>query len=584
MKKIFLLFVISFFTFPIISFAEDNDIVVESVMFISKSENSEEVSKPTVDKNNISLDLKLYDPKDYVEYELTLKNNSEEKYTFGEMNSKIDKEYITYEFNVDGSNELNPGESTTIKVKVTYREKVPANMLVNDSLSVDGSISISLTKENKIIINPPTGVTNPTVCYGLIIVSSLGILTLLKVNKKYKILTVLITTALFIPLYTSANEKVDIDVNAKITIDGKEAYFINGIDFNIKVKQLVGDDISVDGTKTNNYSILQFIQSNNEPMPSDKEAKNLVSTPESKYEIYIWFDSGTLYWWSEDKSPNLNESSRAMFNRFTKLSDISGVRDFDTSLVTDMAVMFAYNRSLTDLKPLKNWDVSSVVEVSGMFQLCNLLTSLEGLENWNTSSFKNTYGMFTGQKNDSVNVNDLTALRNWDMSNVTDMRAMFQYNNLKSLNGLENWNISSAQSLHATFHGNGELSDISALKNWNTTNVESLQGLFSYTSVSDISPIYNWNVSKVKSIQGFLGNNSNIIEADLSEFDFGNLTNAKNILNVTPNLNRIKTPKVYPTDVNVKINLPATFEDENGNQYTQLDNTCPTQIWLTKVQ
>ena len=42
----------------------------------------------------------------------------------------------------------------------------------------------------------------------------------------------------------------------------------------------------------------------------------------------------------------------------------------------------------------------------------------------------------------------------------------------------------------------------------------------------------------------------------------------------------IKTPKVFPTDSNLYIELPIKMYDSEGNAYTRLDNTTPKQITL----
>ena len=55
---------------------------------------------------------------------------------------------------------------------------------------------------------------------------------------------------------------------------------------------------------------------------------NIVS--KSNYPIYMWYSNGTIYWWSEDSHPYLNEDASFMFNKMSNLSDISGLEDFNT--------------------------------------------------------------------------------------------------------------------------------------------------------------------------------------------------------------------------------------------------------------
>ena len=78
------------------------------------------------------------------------------------------------------------------------------------------------------------------------------------------------------------------------------------------------------------------------------------------------------------------------------------------------------------------------------------------------------------------------------------------------------------------------------------------------------------------------GSNILLKEVDISNWNLSKLSSTTNA-NIFPGctgLEKIKTPKVYPNDVNVKINLPVTLYDDNNNSYTKLDNTSPTETWL----
>ena len=106
------------------------------------------------------------------------------------------------------------------------------------------------------------------------------------------------------------------------------------------------------------------------------------------------------------------------FLNFANLTIIEGIKNLNTSNVTDMSGMFAACSSLTSLD-LSNFDTSNVTDLSGMFNGCSSLTSLD-LSNFDTSNVTNMEYMF-------IVCSSLTSLdlSNFDTSKVTDMRYMF---------------------------------------------------------------------------------------------------------------------------------------------------------------
>ena len=95
----------------------------------------------------------------------------------------------------------------------------------------------------------------------------------------------------------------------------------------------------------------------------------------------------------------------------------------------------------------------------------------------------------------------LEPLANWDVSNVSDMRYLFNFRSSKltNLKGLENWDVSGATNMGNMFAGNGALSDISQIKNWDVGNVYSFQNMFAGTSLADASCLNEWTVKASES-------------------------------------------------------------------------------------
>jgi surface protein len=322
------------------------------------------------------------------------------------------------------------------------------------------------------------------------------------------------------------------------------------------MKQLAGDDTTstTNGYDINNLNIRSVKKSETEPINSNKEEKNVVSTSDSEYPIYMWFDNGTIYWWSEDKTPFLNEDASYMFSSAANLIDISGVSSFDITKTQRLFLTFC-SSDLRNLDALKKWDVSNVTNMQSLFAENKLLENINGIENWDVSNAKNlsyllencynleeinlskwytksvtnlnnmfamwndNNGPYTNgklkriilsEKFDTSNVDKMyglfannTKIENYDFlkyidtSNVKNAGHMFLNNhNLKNLDSLKDWDTSNMQNIFQMFALCKGLEDISAIKNWNVGKVTNFSGLFyENNKINDASPLNDWNIS-----------------------------------------------------------------------------------------
>ena len=115
---------------------------------------------------------------------------------------------------------------------------------------------------------------------------------------------------------------------------------------------------------------------------------------------------------------------------FKDLSNIIGIdfTKFDSSLVTDMYLMFNGCYSLTSIN-FNNFNTSKVTNMESMFYNCSLLTSLD-LNYFDTSSVTNMIGMF----HKCISLQNLK-VDYFNTSSVNDMNALFY--NCKSLISLD---------------------------------------------------------------------------------------------------------------------------------------------------
>ena len=111
---------------------------------------------------------------------------------------------------------------------------------------------------------------------------------------------------------------------------------------------------------------------------------------------------------------------------------IGGVKNWDTSNVTNMSYLFAETSSL-DVFGFDSWDVSKVTTMKKMFSYThkNNTSRWSGVgqlysadfSNWDVSKVTDMSGMFRGYR-DAIG-GFLKTIGDWNTSNVTDMSYMF---------------------------------------------------------------------------------------------------------------------------------------------------------------
>ena len=260
---------------------------------------------------------------------------------------------------------------------------------------------------------------------------------------------------------------------------------------------------------------------------------------------------------------------------------------------------------ITDLTPLRNWNTSKVTDMERLFQGNVDLESLNGLENWNTSNVTTMRGMFLASDQVEMHIKSLIPLRNWNTSKVTDMGGMFQNNTgLTSLEGIENWDVSNVTTMRIMF-GSGygltmNIRSIEALRNWNTSSLKEMKSFLQLNAnLESLNGIENWNTSKVEDFGWAFYGCSGLKEVNMSNLDLTKVkyypgrvdiggypreSGADMFSSEVSNLERYITPKSYPSDSKVYINLPKKMYDSNGNEYKKLDNTAPTNTVLTSTR
>ena len=236
--------------------------------------------------------------------------------------------------------------------------------------------------------------------------------------------------------------------------------------------------------------------------PSDEIKTNptsLVSTEDSEVPVYMWFEDGTIKWWSAANSVVANSNLNYLCHYMTNLIDISGLSDLDTKDVTSMRSTFSACNNLTDLTALKRWDTRNLIDVSCIFSRCTSLSDLTPLASWNTNNITNMGDMFR----ECINLLNLNPLTNWNTSNVTSMNNMFfQCASLASLTPIANWDTDNLTTMSDMFYECTSLVKLTPLTNWNTEKVVNMNGIFNRcSSIVDLSPLASWNTGNVTTMR-----------------------------------------------------------------------------------
>ena len=596
MKKI--LIFIFLLLIPFYVYAEDScsqdDIQIESIVLDSTQGNIEQTSEPSTDNNSINLGLKANVIDDNATYKVVIKNTSNQDYTFDQ--SSLSTDYLNYDITYeDNSDIVKAGESKTIYLKVHYATKPSAESLNNGTVTTQPKVTFNLQKEEEvktIIEEVVNAITNPNtndkvlIYLGVLVISLIVTIVLLRKYKKAKLTTMLILTFLITTQIVKAVCTCNLDINTNLEIDAKEATFLTGKEVVIKMKELSGSITtpSSNAFSTLDTNILAIKESTNEPSDENKTAEHVVSTDDSPYPIYMWFDNGTIYWWSEDKTPALNEDSAAFLIRLNAATDLSGVEKFDATKAKSFQYAFA-GLSIANLSFLKNWNTSSLENLSYAFYENRQLLNLSGLENWDTSNVTTLVAMLYA----NFNLKDVSAIKNWDVrkvetmatlftccfeleeidlsnwqtdsltdmkymfaslqysgdrtlqnklkhiylsssfntSKVTDMSSLLYYNEyLEDYDFLQYLDVSNVTKIDSFFQSNTNLTDLSIIRDWDVSKVTTMYLTFAgCLNITSVEPIKNWDVSSVTNMNRTFFGDKNITDIDeIKDWDITNVT------------------------------------------------------------
>ena len=174
-------------------------------------------------------------------------------------------------------------------------------------------------------------------------------------------------------------------------------------------------------------------------------------------------------------------------------------------LTDDEAVHMSFNQDIS------NWDVSNVTDMSAMF---NDATNFnQDISNWDVSSVTDMRGMFRQATFFNQDIS------NWDVSNVTDISGMFIMAT-KFNQDIENWNTSNVTYMVETFKDSNSFNQ--NIGNWDVSSVTAMNGMFN-RATSFNQDIGGWNVSNV-TYMAEMFKNSTSFNQDIESWNVFNIT------------------------------------------------------------
>ena len=222
-KKIkFFIILLTLFMIPCIVLAEEcnsSSITLESIELKSINGYAEELNNASIDGKKVNLDLKLYDPGDSIEYNLKVKNTSNEDFYIDEGSLKSNNDYLEYHFTYDdNSNVVKANKEKNMIIKVQYKNRVPTELLTNNVYNYTNNVVLNLSNQNNnLVINPNTG--NILInCLMILFIITLLFFIITKKKKTSKLLFLIIGSIIIIPTIVQAICKCEVELEAKIQI------------------------------------------------------------------------------------------------------------------------------------------------------------------------------------------------------------------------------------------------------------------------------------------------------------------------------------------------------------------------------
>ena len=284
------------------------------------------------------------------------------------------------------------------------------------------------------------------------------------------------------------------------------------------------------------------------------------------------------------------------FTNLTKIKEIEGLENLNTSEVTNMGGMFNDCESLETLD-LSHFDTSNVTKMSSMFSRLKSLKTLD-LSSFNTSKVNDMNSMF-------MNSTGLTSINfsSFDTSEVTTMMMMFMgctglteldlssfktpkltnlYDFVCKCSGLTKINLSNFDTKNVTsvtcaFQGCSSLEELD-LSSFDTSSLTSMTSMFrDCTSLKKIN-LSSFNTSAVTDMSCLFWGCSSLPTVDLSNFDTSSVTTFGSMFDDCTSLSSIDLTGFNTASLKVASEMFANCTSLKEIDLTSFDTTQASSL------
>ena len=228
-KTIIFLFVL--FAIPITIYASENSISFKSINIEKRSAGVFETEGTSIEDNKLFVNINMSKVGNSADYKVTVQNNTNQVYTLSNNAFNSKSQYIKYSLgSYDNTDELDsaeinilPNSANNFRLKIDYVEDIPQSIL--NSGAYNENIEVSLDKQinNKLVVNPKTGIK--VFIYFVIIglVSILFVITTKKRKSNSLLMLIFALTAIlpvlhltFIPKTVFADDDLKMELSVTI--------------------------------------------------------------------------------------------------------------------------------------------------------------------------------------------------------------------------------------------------------------------------------------------------------------------------------------------------------------------------------
>ena len=318
------------------------------------------------------------------------------------------------------------------------------------------------------------------------------------------------------------------------------AMTINGNAFNLKMIALA------DNNAANITEIKRTTTAPDESLMNDDHLVS-VNNEENPVPIYMWYDNGTIYWWTKAARPKLNSYASYSFRNLSELTSID-LSDFDISEVDSFAAFLEFDTKLETIIFGDNFDTSNVTSFSYMFRSCRGLKTLDLGDKFYTSKASTLFGMFQT----CANLETLNLGSHFDTSNVTSFGSMFsELYKLKSLNLGNLFNTKRATNMDNMFSYCETITELNLGDKFYTSNVTNMNRMFYWCkSLKSLDLGEHFDTSKVEKMSYMFQ-----YCRDLETLNLGNLFDTSKVTDM-----RYMFASLYTIET---LNLGSLFDTSN---------------------